>query len=189
LPREAREHIARYYEGIAKTLADRFDVAEAKDLPSADVAVAERVAETLKGVYHSSDTDCAYFPCVLMGVDIEDDAALYRALGVAQDEKATIGGYENDKLLTTYGGPSDEKTTPTLCLLTRLDEGELESVDEYLGKEEQAAYAEATKMLESTGLVIGGVLCGDDEVSKLVFAVAKTSSGLWAGVLSCRIET
>ena len=62
-------------------------------------------------------------------------------------------------------------------------------IDEYLDPDEQKALEKAGKLLEKTGTVIGGVLCADDDVSKLIFTVAKSKSGAWVGVCACRVES
>ncbi len=184
----ARKAISQNFPGVAKAVKERFVV------PAAGSAVKEldqaaKVAEALRGVVHSSDADCEYFPCVMSGVDLEDDAAFYGALGVGQKELATVGGDEGRKLSTYYGPQEGEDNVPTVQLLTNLDDEEFEGLDEYLEPDEQKALNKAARLLEKIGTVIGGVLCADDNVGKLIFTVAKSRSGAWVGVCTCRIES
>ncbi len=185
---KARKAISKDFPGVATALSERFSLPENASAVK-EFEQATQVAEALKGVVHSSEADCEYFPCVMTGVSLEDDAAFYGALGIGQKELATVGGDEQRKLSTYYGPTEGEENVPTVQLMTGLDDEEFEGLDEYLEPDEQKALGKAARLLEKTGTVIGGVLCADDEESKLIFTVAKSKSGAWVGVCTCRLES
>ncbi len=185
---KARKAISKDFPGVAKALTERFSLPENASAVK-EFEQATRVADALRGVVHSSDADCEYFPCVMSGVDLEDDKAFYGALRIGQKELATVGGDEQRKLSTFYGPTEGEENVPTVQLMTNLDDDEFEGLDEYLDPDEQKALEKAGKLLEKTGTVIGGVLCADDDVSKLIFTLAKSKSGAWVGVCTCRVES
>ena len=185
---KARKAISKDFPGVAKALNERFSLPENASAVK-EFEQATKVADALRGVVQSSEADCEYFPCVMSGVDLEDDAAFYGALGVGKKELATIGGDEQRKLSTFYGPTEGEENVPTVQLLMNLDDEEFDGLDAYLEPDEQKALETAARLLEKTGTVIGGVLCAEDNVSKLIFTVAKSRSGAWVGVCTCRIES
>lgn len=176
-----RAELLQHFEEMSGSLPRYFELHDAKD--GADLEAARAVAAKLDGVVHSSDTDCEYYPCVLEADDPTGDA-FFAALDVARDARASVSGWDNPKLEVV---PSTERST--LALLTRLNPGELEELDEYIEAGDQAALKAAIGVLESYGPVVGIQLCTDDGASKLCLTVARHAPGVHVGVLTVRIET
>jgi len=173
------------FEGAGACVRDSFDLKgwPKKNAPEAKAAaLAQRVAEALDGVVHSSDTDCAYMPVVLAGAKLEG-SGLFDALGIGVEDRIDVAGYDNAKLSVDVG----KKPSQAIQAFTRLDDDEIEKVDDYLRKDDQRALAKAAKLLG--GAVVGVQLCADDHTSKIVLALGKVSPKLYAGVLAFRIET
>ncbi len=191
---EGRGIAARAFPAAAAALEKHFVVDTSP--PEAERAFANEVAERLRTVTHSSESECPYFACVVSGVDLEDDRAFFGALGIGAREKARVGGREREMLSTAYGpvrrGGTYEEHTSTRELLTMISDEDLEDEpDEYLGKEELEVYERAGTLLETRDVVVGGVLCAADGATLLVFALARAagSDASWSGVMTFRVET
>lgn len=152
-----------------------------------DLGAARAVAATLSGVVHSTDTDCDYLPCVLEADDPAADG-FFAAVGVARDARASVSGWDNPKLEVVRAGEGEDRR-PTLALLTRLNDHELQQIDEYVGEGDLAALRHASRELEAIGPVVGIQLCTDDGASKLCLTVARRAPGVHVGVMTVRIET
>jgi hypothetical protein len=182
---EHRAEIQEHYEEVTPSLSRYFALQDATE--GDDLAAAHGVAALLEGVVHSSDTDCAYYPCVLATVDPSSDA-FFAALGVARDARADVSGYDNPKLEVVRAGDGDERR-PTFALLTRLGDYELQRLNEYVEEPDLSALRSAAAALAAIGPVVGIQLCTDEGVGKIVLTVAERSPGIYAGVLTIRIET
>jgi hypothetical protein len=178
---EHRADLSENFEELMGSLPRYFELHDAK--ADADLEAARKVAAALAGVVHSSDTDCDYWPCVLEADDPASDA-FFAAVGVARDARASVSGWDNPKLEVVR---STER--PTIALLTRLNDDELQAIDDYVGEEDQAALRRASDELAAIGPVVGIQLCTDDGASKLCITVARRAPGVHVGVMTVRIET
>jgi hypothetical protein len=181
-----RRNLTEHFDDTMASLASYFTL-EDGSAAADDMKQASAVAAALEGVVHSSDTDCAYYPCVLTGAEPLDDS-FFAALGIARDAKARVSGWENPKLEVVAAGKGKGKR-PALALITRLNEGELDELDDYLSEEEQTALTAALAQLETLGPIVGVQLCTDDGASKVVLTLARRESGAHVGVLTVRVET
>jgi hypothetical protein len=180
-----RKELAEYFDETLASLAKYVALEESADADDMQLALA--VAETLKGLVHSSDTDCEYYPCVLTGHNPLDDS-FFAALGITRAQRASVSGWDNPKLEVVAAGNGDAER-PAIALITRLNEGELEEISEYVDEEEQKTLNAALAKLEKIGPVVGVQLCTDDGASKVVLTLARRPSGAHVGVLTIRIET
>ena len=84
----------------------------------------------------------------------------------------SVGGDEVRRLETFQGhqkGKDNSHSFETIELLTHLGDDEIDDIDDYLSKAEQAAFARATKILERTPTIVGAHIAADN-VTKLVCA-------------------
>jgi hypothetical protein len=152
-----------------------------------DMAQAQDIVASLDGVLHSSDIDCAYFPCVLLGAEPLDDS-FFAALGIARDAIAKVGGFENPKLEVVAAG-AGEGHRSALQLFTRLNDSNFEELSEYVTEEDQESLTKAIAKLEALGPIVGVQLCTDDGASKIVLTLARRKSGAHVGVFTVLVET
>jgi hypothetical protein len=175
-----RSDLLQYFEELMPSLSRYFEL---RDAGGDDLVAARRVAELLEGVVHSSDTDCEYYPCVLEAEDPAGDS-FFAAVGIARDARQSVSGWDNPKLECVRA-----TERPTIALLTRLNDDELEEIDDYVGAEDLAALNKAADELAAIGTVTGIQLATDDGASKVCITVARRAPGVHVGVLTIRIET
>ena len=192
IPSAALQAIEQRYGEAAATLARHLTVSDDRGGIESAVAVADQAARALDGVVHTTDTDCPYFPIVLFGANLLDDDQFFGACGIDPDDEVNVGGDDQPRLETFFGPQRKPvgEVYPTVQLLTKLfDDYEWEHRDEYILEEERPRYDEAAKVLEDNGSVVGGILCGDDYITRMVFVVSQCKKDVWAGVLTVLIET
>lgn len=180
LPDQLAELRASFADTFA-SLAQHFTLAAAED---ADIAGAQAVADVLAGVCHSSDVDCEYYPCTLIGPDPSSDE-FFAAVGVDRDARAEIGCRDNPRLEVVEARAGQGSA---LALLTRLGPHALGDLDGHLGPEDREAIDAAITGLAALGPIVGVQLCSDDGVSKVVLTLARRPSGVHVGLLTVRVE-
>ncbi|WAS90047.1 hypothetical protein [Nannocystis punicea] len=180
-----RTQLSAFFPDTFASLADYAELVDAAD--DGDLAAACAVAGELAGVVHSSDVDCDYYPCALLGPDPTGDE-FFAALGVARDARAKVSGWDNPRLEVVRAG-AGEGDRPALALITRLNEGELLRIGDYIVEDDQQALARALDRLAALGPVVGVQLCTDDGASKVVLTLARRAPGVHVGVLTVRVET
>jgi hypothetical protein len=180
-----REELTECFDDVMASLGTYFTLADAPN--DADTEAARAVASALSGVVHSSDTDVEYYPCTLEAPE-PTSPAFFQAVGVAEDARAKVSGWDNPKLEAVRAGKGDGER-PAMALVTRLNEHELERISDYVVEEDQTAINAAIAELEAIGPVFGVQLCTDDGASKVLLTVATAKSGKHIGVLTIRVET
>lgn len=177
--------LSESFEDMFSSLEKYFTFTQASN--DDDIEGARSVAAVLEGELHSSDIDCDYYPCTLLGVDPLSDE-FFAALGVTRDERADVGGYDNPKLEVTRAKPGEGEGS-AIALFTRLSASALEELSEYLGPDGKEVYEAAIARLEAFGPIVGVQLCADDGASKLLLTLARRPNGVHVGVLTIAVET
>lgn len=184
LHESTRSDLGEYYDAALAALQNLFTIetlAPKGEETTTEKKLAEGVAAALDGVVMSTDIDSEFYPCVLTGIDPSDVTAFHAALGIAESERFSVGGYDNPKLAVSKKAP--------LALTTLLNDHELDDIGEYVLPDDQKAHERAGKLLSELSPPVGVVLCAEDHATKVAFTLAKAPSGAFVGILALRSET
>jgi len=152
-----------------------------------DTRLATEIAGLLAGIEHSSDIDCGYFPCVLVGPE-PGTPAFYEALGVAPTARAKVGGFDNPKVEVLGEGEGKGKL-PGFALISGLGKDYIEQWREYVREGEKVVLDEVSKKLASLGTMYSINLCADDGAHRVLLVVAYRENGRAVGIFTLRQET